>query len=218
MALSRDAIGDAALRLVQAAGLSSLSMRGVATELHVAPGALYWHVDSKQELLALLAERILAAPPFADGAESAGAEGAGAATGAAVGAEAVRSAHELAVDLRDSLLAVRDGAEIVSFSRALHPDAPVPLQPFRRVLSNALPEREADWAARTLVHFVLGSVAEQQNYAELARAGIRKSGASGSADAADPTGDAARHGQFDDESARAAFAYGVDAILRGAGA
>ena len=84
MALSRDAIGDAALRLVQAAGLSSLSMRGVATELNVAPGALYWHVDSKQELLALLAERIRAAPPFADGAESAGAEGAGAATGAAM--------------------------------------------------------------------------------------------------------------------------------------
>lgn len=195
MALSRDSIGDAALRLVQAAGLSSLSMRGVATELHVAPGALYWHVDSKQELLALLAERILAAPPFADGA----------------GAD--RTAQTLALDLRDSLLAVRDGAEIVSFSRALHPDAPVPLRPFRTVLSRALPEREADWAARTLVHFVLGSVAEQQNHAELARAGIRSDrGAS----AADET--AREPGEFEDESARAAFGYGVDAILRGAGA
>lgn len=195
MALSRDSIGDAALRLVQAAGLSSLSMRGVATELHVAPGALYWHVDSKQELLALLAERILAAPPFADGAGAA------------------RTAQTLAVDLRDSLLAVRDGAEIVSFSRALHPDAPVPLQPFRAVLSRVLPEREADWAARTLVHFVLGSVAEQQNHAELARAGIRGGrDAGGAAETARPPG------EFEDESARAAFTYGVDAILRGAGA
>ncbi|WP_243889606.1 TetR family transcriptional regulator, partial [Dermatophilus congolensis] len=26
-------------------------MRGLATHLGVAPGALYWHVDNKQELL-----------------------------------------------------------------------------------------------------------------------------------------------------------------------
>ena len=40
-------------------------MRRLATELGVAPGALYYHVKNKQELLASLASRMLATHPQA---------------------------------------------------------------------------------------------------------------------------------------------------------
>ena len=38
-------------------------MRRLAQELHVAPGALYYHVKNKQQLLILLADYILARAP-----------------------------------------------------------------------------------------------------------------------------------------------------------
>jgi AcrR family transcriptional regulator len=49
-----------ALRLADAAGLDSLTIRKLATELGVTPMALYWHFRSKDELLDGLAERIWA--------------------------------------------------------------------------------------------------------------------------------------------------------------
>lgn len=64
--LSRDAIVDAALRVVDAEGLDAASMRRVADELGTAPSALYWHVRDKDELLQLVLDRVIgevALPP-----------------------------------------------------------------------------------------------------------------------------------------------------------
>jgi AcrR family transcriptional regulator len=57
--LTRDAIVEAALRLLDREGLSGLSMRKLAEELAVGAASLYWHVRDKEELLALLLDRIV---------------------------------------------------------------------------------------------------------------------------------------------------------------
>ena len=48
--LSARRIVDAALQLVQAEGFDALTMRRLASTLHATPGALYAHVQDKQEL------------------------------------------------------------------------------------------------------------------------------------------------------------------------
>lgn len=57
--LSRDAIVEAALRVVDREGLDATSMRRVAEELGAAPSALYWHVRNKDELLQLVLDRVV---------------------------------------------------------------------------------------------------------------------------------------------------------------
>jgi TetR/AcrR family tetracycline transcriptional repressor len=153
--LSREKVIDAALTILREHGLAALSMRQVAAALGVQPSALYWHVESKQELLAQLAERVLAdlAAPRAE--------------------LPVRDRLRLqALDIRAALLLVRDGAEVVSFAQALRPREHAPMRLLHETLSAALPEPDAEWGAQTLAHYILGEVAEEQNRAELARAGI----------------------------------------------
>ncbi|MDL5156254.1 TetR/AcrR family transcriptional regulator C-terminal domain-containing protein [Actinomycetospora termitidis] len=67
MAISRDAIVTAAVRLLDEGGLAALSLRKVAAELGVSAPTLYWHVTDKRALLDLVAERMVAehAPPEA---------------------------------------------------------------------------------------------------------------------------------------------------------
>ncbi|MFE0465137.1 GntR family transcriptional regulator [Kitasatospora sp. NPDC058965] len=62
--LSRDRIVQAAVTVADAEGLGPVSMRRVATELGVAPMALYRHVASKEELVDLMADRMLAGVPL----------------------------------------------------------------------------------------------------------------------------------------------------------
>ena len=57
--LTRDAIVDAALALLDREGLAGLSMRRLAQELGVGAASLYWHVADKEELLGLLLDRIV---------------------------------------------------------------------------------------------------------------------------------------------------------------
>ena len=57
--LTRDAIVDAALALLDREGLSGLSMRKLAQELGAGAASLYWHVGNKEELLSLLLDRIV---------------------------------------------------------------------------------------------------------------------------------------------------------------
>jgi AcrR family transcriptional regulator len=61
--LSRDAIADAALAIVDAEGLEGLSMRRLAQELDTGPASLYAHVSGKDELLQLLIDRVAGEVP-----------------------------------------------------------------------------------------------------------------------------------------------------------
>ena len=57
--LTRDAIVDAALALLDRDGLAALSMRRLAHELDAGAASLYWHVGNKEELLTLMLDRIV---------------------------------------------------------------------------------------------------------------------------------------------------------------
>ena len=57
--LSRERLVEAALNLIQEAGLDGLSMRALADRLDVKAASIYWHVRDRGELLDLLAESIL---------------------------------------------------------------------------------------------------------------------------------------------------------------
>jgi AcrR family transcriptional regulator len=58
--LTRDAILEAALRVLEREGMDGLSMRRVAEELGTGAASLYWHVRNKDELLQLVFERLSA--------------------------------------------------------------------------------------------------------------------------------------------------------------
>jgi AcrR family transcriptional regulator len=57
--LTREAIVEAALRVLDAEGMDGLSMRKVGEELGVGAASIYWHVRNKEELLQLLFERVI---------------------------------------------------------------------------------------------------------------------------------------------------------------
>jgi TetR/AcrR family transcriptional regulator, tetracycline repressor protein len=56
--LTREAIVDAAIRVLDARGMDGLSMRRVGEELGTGAGSLYWHVRNKDELFQLIFERV----------------------------------------------------------------------------------------------------------------------------------------------------------------
>src|SRR5215212_6036488 len=57
--LTREAIVEAALALLERDGITGLSMRKLAQELGTGAASLYWHVGDKEELLSLLLDRIV---------------------------------------------------------------------------------------------------------------------------------------------------------------
>ncbi|MDI5967207.1 TetR/AcrR family transcriptional regulator C-terminal domain-containing protein [Streptantibioticus silvisoli] len=59
MPLRRETVVDAALELLDEVGLDALTTRALTGRLGVRPGALYWHVRDKRELLTAVAERIM---------------------------------------------------------------------------------------------------------------------------------------------------------------
>ena len=101
MALTKAAVVDTALELLRESGLPGMSMRTLATRLHVQPSALYWHVPSKQALLTVVAERILATVSTIGAGHSA--------------AEELRAVGEA---LRVAVTGIPDGAEIVALGLA----------------------------------------------------------------------------------------------------
>lgn len=98
-----ESVTEAALTLLDQVGLPDLSMRRLAAELEVQPSALYWHFTSKQQLLAAVADRIVARIPttHADAQD--------------LEARLLLTARSI----RDALLSYRDGAEIVLSTAAL---------------------------------------------------------------------------------------------------
>ena len=173
--LSRDQIVEAAYAALRRDGLPGLSMRRLAHELGVQPGALYHHVASKQDLLAAVAERVVT-----DSASTI----------------STTDAAQAARDVRAALLPIRDSAELISFVQAFRPEALAPFQELQKLFAERFADRRSGWAAATLIRYVLGFVAEEQNHAELVRAKI--------------LGELSDRADTDE-----AFGFGVDAILRG---
>jgi TetR/AcrR family tetracycline transcriptional repressor len=62
--LSREAIVDAALRVLDCEGAPGLSMRRIAEELGTGAGAIYWHVANKEQLVQLVFDRVIGDLPL----------------------------------------------------------------------------------------------------------------------------------------------------------
>ena len=185
----RDSVIVTALRLLDDVGLPDLSMRRLAGELGIQPSALYWHFDSKQELLGAVAERILARIPTAEPA------------GLATDADVLDAAR----GIRDALLAHRDGAEVVLSSYALG----FGVQRTEAHLRTVLQRRacvDAGIAATTLLQFVIGHalLVQQRMHAESLGAAQLNSGD-------DATGDVTA--AFD--ASVMLFLHGVEAAATG---
>lgn len=129
-----DDVVRGALEVLDAFGLEFCSMRRVAAHLGVQPSALYHHVPDKQTLLALMADRIVAEVEVPDEGD------------ASAWAPSDR-ARELCRRLRDAMLAVRDGAEVVATASAFRLGASQVEADLTALLGDAV-------AARTLLLFV----------------------------------------------------------------
>lgn len=57
--LSRDRIVEAAVMLLDSAGEEGLTFRALAERLQTGAGAIYWHVDGKDELLAIATDALV---------------------------------------------------------------------------------------------------------------------------------------------------------------
>ena len=62
--ITREAIVETALRLLDRDGLDELSMRRVADELGTGPASLYWHVANKDALVDLIIDRVAGEVPL----------------------------------------------------------------------------------------------------------------------------------------------------------
>jgi AcrR family transcriptional regulator len=58
--LSREAIADAAMAILEREGLDALTMRGVAAALGTGPASLYAHVEDKEDLISICVDRAVA--------------------------------------------------------------------------------------------------------------------------------------------------------------
>jgi len=68
-ALSRERIVGAAVELLDAAGESGLTFRALSAQLRTGPGAIYWHVANKDELLIAATDAVLAPALAVGGAD-----------------------------------------------------------------------------------------------------------------------------------------------------
>lgn len=169
MRLNREQVLQAALGLLDEAGLEKLTMRRLATALGVQNGATYWHFSSKQALLEAMADSML--------------------TGLTDGLGEYQSwderITELARRLRRALLSRRDGARIFSGLFFPLPNALAYGEAMIAALrEGGLSGRDAVWASDTLTYYVVAHTIEDQ-----LAAGPAERGESASArltDAADP--------------------------------
>ena len=147
MQLHKRDVVDAATSLLDSYGIADLTMRRLAREVNVSPGALYWHFANKQELLGAVADRIL---------ES---------VGDVSGGWRDRVAGTCG-RLRDALLSHTDGAELVSASFAAGQSdamARILTQLSGAAADAGVDPTHAELAARTIVYYVLGFTVDEQS-------------------------------------------------------
>lgn len=151
--LSVKTIITAAIEILDTYGLADMTMRRVATQLGVAPGALYWHVANKQELISAIATTILA-PALDSGVPA-----------AAPGADPAAPAAKACQNLRAALLSHRDGAELVGAAISQPVSSirsRIEAQLARSLGPLQLEAAETNLGARTLLHQILGATSLEQ--------------------------------------------------------
>jgi TetR/AcrR family transcriptional regulator, tetracycline repressor protein len=155
MRYHRADVVERALGVLDAYGLADLTMRRLGAELGVQPSALYHHFANKQTLLAAVADEILARgvrgerpEPWDDRVAA------------------------VCTELRDAMLAYRDGAELVATAYSFGLGAAAPYDELAAALADGgLDPTLVPTAARTLLHFVFGHVTDEQTHLQAGSAG-----------------------------------------------
>lgn len=158
-------------------GIADLTMRRLARELDIAPSALYWHFANKQQLLGAVADHVLAPLAETDCRD----------------VPWQQRVDFLCSALRNALLSHKDGAELVSASFASGQTShmiTVLSRLAEAAVTSGLGAVPAALAARSIVYYVLGYVADEQSRLQWDSAGALEEGQSFLADGAaltDPT-------------------------------
>ncbi|MCB0950412.1 MAG: TetR family transcriptional regulator [Mycobacterium sp.] len=151
MQLHKQDVVEAATALLDDYGIADLSMRRLARELAVSPGALYWHFANKQQLLGAVADRILHPVQVHPNR---------------VPAHWRDHVIDICGRLREALLSHTDGAELVSASFAAGQSAAmsdVLAQLGAAAAEAGVEPIHAELAARTVIYYTLGSTADEQS-------------------------------------------------------
>ncbi|MHA6765219.1 TetR/AcrR family transcriptional regulator [Streptacidiphilus sp. PAMC 29251] len=174
-ALSRERIIEAAVELLDATGEGGLTFRALTERLATGPGAIYWHVANKSELLDAATDAVVAAalavePGGARG--SAGADEPVAAPAGAGGSAPEEAIRAVALGLFDATEAHPWLAAQLATQLARGPWQSVTPRIFesigRQVRALGVPEGNWFTATSALVHYILGAAG--QNAANTANA------------------------------------------------
>ena len=149
--LTREAIVAAAIKVLDAEGLAGFSMRRVAEELDTGAASLYWHVGSKDGLLDLVLDEVIAEQEIPDPEPERWQE----------------QLREVARTMRRSILSHRD---IVQISIGRVPMGPNAVRFSERVLAilraGGIPDRLAVQSYLLLISVVNGFTVDEAGYAE----------------------------------------------------
>lgn len=138
--LSAGKIVETAYDLLVQYGLQDVSMRRIAGVLDVQPGALYYHISNKQDLLRLVACRAL---------EPVG--------------RMKEQPLEVMQELRTTLLGLRDGGDLALIAYSLDQELP-PVNALKTALTQqGASAEESRRRSGLLMRFALGSIAVEQN-------------------------------------------------------
>lgn len=140
------------MKLLDDTGLDGLSLRNVASELGVHPGALYWHFANKQALLDQMATTLVE-PPLAALSHPLP----GQAWDEWLGARARA--------LRGALLSTRDGARLVAASRHTSDRRPAAEAMVGTLVAAGFTPPDALRALQAVRHYVIGALLEEQDFA-----------------------------------------------------
>lgn len=148
--LHAQAIIEGALQEVNEAGIDGMSMRSLATRLHVQKGALYYHIDSKQTLIAAMANEVASRtlaryetePPV----------------------DPVSRVRYIANCLRQTLREQRDGARLLAYSPLIQSTAALQLMDhlIATLRQIGVAEKRAHEGADTLMSYVTGYMLQEQ--------------------------------------------------------
>lgn len=177
-------------------------MRRVAAELEVQPSALYHHVPNKQTLLALMADEIVGGLGEASPRKVSPGAASSAQTSPGV---AVAEARRICRQLRASMLAVRDGADVVATASAFRLGA--------SAVENRLAYLVGADGARTLLLYTFGQAQATQTHRQAAAFGALLTTSGTTEDRRDAAGTESAGSDLD-----ASYERGIDLILAGLGA
>jgi TetR/AcrR family tetracycline transcriptional repressor len=204
MKINAEAVTEAAFGLLDEAGLDGLSMRLVAARLTVQPGALYWHVKNKQELLERMASAI-----FTDAAEDLEAP------------RANESWQDWLADwarrLRQAMLRHRDGAMVFAGNSLKEPAVFRATELTLRTLQDAgFAIQPAARSVSALLHYTVGFTIEEQAHTAAAPQADPHAATSATSDARYPlTAQAYTRDDLFDPDTDDCFEYGLTVIIRG---